>query len=118
VNRMTTPHMAEGSTIEKIVVSTRPTRRYEGRAVWKDNTIKLYITNMWRNTESVCGLCKDTDLNFRLHILTIKLNQIMWHEFMHLWLKENKIHPWTCNRCTVGKCKLCNMTDRLLEYFA
>lgn len=41
----------------------------------------------------------------------------LFHEYMHQFLMENKIHPWTCNNCSSGKCKLCNLTRELMDTF-
>ena len=45
------------------------------------------------------------------------IGSTIFHEYLHQFLKENRIHPWTCHRCKEGMCKLCNLTEDILDIF-
>jgi hypothetical protein len=95
-------------------VKLTKTRRYAGKCEWDKSEIVLYLPNLWK---SVCLIETEGDLRARIEVFIFILNVILFHEYSHEFMKEFGEHPWTCNRCDKGKCKLCNLTKSLEEYF-
>ena len=126
----------------EVSVSMRYTR-FSGKCCWNKRKIVLYPMSLWRIvTQLEKTLFKPAtgsqefedpfellDPNAKIiyneelvtsvkhnAFLTV-LGKVLFHEYMHQFLKENDIHPWTCRRCKEGMCKLCNLTEDLLDIF-
>jgi len=99
-------------------VVLRKNAKWFGYCHWKRRTILLNPARIWDS-----WITRHPDPEMRAWpqgnkelLFTIVLRETIFHEYMHEFLFEERIRPWRCNRCREGKCKLCLLSARLLEY--
>ena len=85
---------------------------HAGYCDWDKHRIILYPGSLWRFAELFAK-----DGPGRIWGFIYALDKIIFHEFLHQTMHELNERPKYCNRCEEGRCKLCNMTDNLTDYF-
>lgn len=89
-----------------------------GYCHWKRKLIVLNPARIWHIwiTKHYDPKIRKASSALKESMFIIVLRETLFHEFMHEFLFKERIRPWRCRRCHEGKCKLCLLSTRLLDY--